>query len=310
MKKTLSILLTAALLFSLFAAAPVTADAAGAEAYIEEIQQLSVKFLTADGQTKTYIYAVPKVSVDSAYAATINEKLYSHSNDQVARFEYAYSHQLAITPDVGYQCCLYGDILDIVLYTNNFNMLNYSMWEYKINVKTGEQVTNENVFAIAGITKAEADQKLIGLIEADLQSGGRPEAAYYAAYGQAYYDTVVNEKLPTVTHYYLDDGGNLRAMLYGTWKVDGKQIGYCINGALIKAYHPPYLLGDADGDGKVSVLDATAIQRSLAKLSVKSFHEKAADADEDGKLTVLDATAIQRWLAKLSTHAGIGDPRK
>lgn len=67
-----------------------------------------------------------------------------------------------------------------------------------------------------------------------------------------------------------------------------------------------YVLGDVDNDGKVSVLDATAIQRSLAKLSVSAYNAKAADADQDAKVTVLDATAIQRYLAKLSTNPRVG----
>lgn len=70
----------------------------------------------------------------------------------------------------------------------------------------------------------------------------------------------------------------------------------------------PVLLGDADGDGKITILDATVIQRNLAKLSTAAYFEKPADADEDGKVTILDATAIQRYLAKLTTHDGIGDP--
>ena len=64
-----------------------------------------------------------------------------------------------------------------------------------------------------------------------------------------------------------------------------------------------YVRGDADGDGKVTILDATAIQRSLAALPVKSLNEKAADVDGDG-LTILDATAIQRYLAGFeNTHS-------
>ena len=68
-----------------------------------------------------------------------------------------------------------------------------------------------------------------------------------------------------------------------------------------------YLLGDADCDNEISILDATAIQRSLAAYYVAAFNEKAADADEDGELSILDATAIQRFLASLPTHAGIGE---
>ena len=66
------------------------------------------------------------------------------------------------------------------------------------------------------------------------------------------------------------------------------------------------LLGDADTDGEVTILDATAIQRRLVSLSVAAFDRDAADADQDGGLTILDATAIQRHLVKLPTNQNIG----
>ena len=70
-----------------------------------------------------------------------------------------------------------------------------------------------------------------------------------------------------------------------------------------------YILGDADGDTEVTILDATSIQRHLASLPTQSFNEKAADADQDGEVTIIDATTIQRHLAALPTQAkGIGQP--
>ena len=66
------------------------------------------------------------------------------------------------------------------------------------------------------------------------------------------------------------------------------------------------MLGDADCDTEVTILDATAIQRYLAGLTVSAFSEQAADADGDSEVTILDATAIQRWLAGLPTNKGIG----
>ena len=67
----------------------------------------------------------------------------------------------------------------------------------------------------------------------------------------------------------------------------------------------PYLLGDADSDGSVTILDATRIQRYIAELTVSSFSKKASDADQDGEVTILDATAIQRHLAGLPTNKNI-----
>ena len=63
-----------------------------------------------------------------------------------------------------------------------------------------------------------------------------------------------------------------------------------------------YMIGDADADKDITILDATAIQRYIAELPNKSFDKNAADADEDGDVTILDATAIQRYVAELPTE--------
>ena len=58
------------------------------------------------------------------------------------------------------------------------------------------------------------------------------------------------------------------------------------------------LKGDADSDGRVTVIDATRIQRYKAGIVPESMvNLKNADVDGDNKVTVLDATRIQRWLA-------------
>lgn len=68
------------------------------------------------------------------------------------------------------------------------------------------------------------------------------------------------------------------------------------------------ILGDADCDQTVSVLDATAIQKKLASLLVPVFITEASDTDEDGVLTIIDATFIQKWLAKIPSNDKIGKP--
>lgn len=60
------------------------------------------------------------------------------------------------------------------------------------------------------------------------------------------------------------------------------------------------LIGDADGDGEVSILDATRVQRALAGLAeLDILHNYLADVDGIDGVTVLDATTIQRALANL-----------
>lgn len=76
----------------------------------------------------------------------------------------------------------------------------------------------------------------------------------------------------------------------------------------MRDYYGVYLIGDADNDYTVTVLDATRIQRILVNM----------DPDTDGKgairgrtsedaLSILDATAIQRKLVNFSVDAPIGE---
>lgn len=67
-----------------------------------------------------------------------------------------------------------------------------------------------------------------------------------------------------------------------------------------------FIYGDVDLDGKVTVKDATLIQKGLAKITyVTAVQRYLADPDGTG-YSVKNATAIQKYLAKYetSTHWG------
>lgn len=58
------------------------------------------------------------------------------------------------------------------------------------------------------------------------------------------------------------------------------------------------LIGDANLDEKISILDATTIQRHLAQLSIMNDEQlKRADVNKSGDVTIVDATTIQLYLA-------------
>ncbi|MBQ3284540.1 MAG: hypothetical protein IJH40_02750 [Ruminococcus sp.] len=69
----------------------------------------------------------------------------------------------------------------------------------------------------------------------------------------------------------------------------------------------PYILGDVDGDGVVTVIDVSWIQRELADMSVtKTYNDAAGDVDGSGTVDIIDATYIQRYLAGMSVPYEIG----
>ena len=53
-----------------------------------------------------------------------------------------------------------------------------------------------------------------------------------------------------------------------------------------------YVVGDANGDGKVRIGDATTILNYIVGTTSDKFNEKAADANGDGKIRIGDATTI------------------
>ncbi len=71
----------------------------------------------------------------------------------------------------------------------------------------------------------------------------------------------------------------------------------------------PFVLGDADGNGRININDVTTIQRLLAEQPLDDSEAVAlrGDANADGRLTVEDATIIQRRIADYPTRYLIGE---
>ena len=59
------------------------------------------------------------------------------------------------------------------------------------------------------------------------------------------------------------------------------------------------LLGDANGDGEVNIVDATYVQLYVAKYKVEDINLTNADVNQDGLISIQDATAIQMFVTKM-----------
>ena len=97
---------------------------------------------------------------------------------------------------------------------------------------------------------------------------------------------------------------------YGSYAIEyaiAKGIDYVITDP--DYYEVEILLGDADGDNDVSILDATRIQRWLASYNDGNEEQVllCGDTDRDGDVSILDATLIQRWLAQFTVPTPIGE---
>ena len=102
------------------------------------------------------------------------------------------------------------------------------------------------------------------------------------------------------THFYCTECGKLFTNFSGTNETtwENVRIPRIVTGKL----------GDVDGDGEITVLDVTCLQRVLANVkTADDTINKLGDVDGDGELTTIDTTKLQRWLLGLSQDLKIGE---
>ena len=72
-----------------------------------------------------------------------------------------------------------------------------------------------------------------------------------------------------------------------------------LSGATVDTF-TTIVYGDVNGDGDITIMDATAIQLHIAQLEMLPEDKLAcADTDGDGKIAIMDATQIQLFIAQL-----------
>lgn len=66
---------------------------------------------------------------------------------------------------------------------------------------------------------------------------------------------------------------------------------------------PTYIVGDANGDNKVTVLDYLGIAKYILQGAIDGFNVQAADVNDDGKITVLDYLGVAKIILNGSLNS-------
>lgn len=99
-----------------------------------------------------------------------------------------------------------------------------------------------------------------------------------------------------------DDGGNIMIFNGGKPNEQLDPIPYQMTFAEL----PSGLIGDADGDNDVTVMDATFLQRAVAGVP-SEYSLISADVNGDGEIDLKDALAVRRYKAGMSTAERVGE---
>lgn len=93
---------------------------------------------------------------------------------------------------------------------------------------------------------------------------------------------------------------NIEVVSYDKEKIGKQMVVVSCHGILIEYEITIYSKGDVNLDGKVTIADATMLQKYLASIvMLNDLQKKAADSTSDGKISISDVTAIQKYIAGL-----------
>lgn len=193
--------------------------------------------------------------------------------------------------------------------TIEYHKTKYELYNKKLTWKLAKEICENKGGHLAVIDSSEENQVLTDLsssLSNYVWIGGTDEGSegnWYWVNGDSFSFTNWDSSEPSNSN-----GNEHFASLLGRtgkWN-DAANDNQFISGFICE-YEFNTILGDADGDGQVSALDTTWIQRALARQDVpETYDEAAADIDGDGKVTALDVTWLQRYLAKMDVPYEIG----
>lgn len=197
------------------------------------------------------------------------------------------------------------------------NERKYEVFDYKVDWQTAEAICEAKGGHLVKIDNAQENQ-LVGEI---MSQGSMDE----------YWIDATDRNSEGV---WTDHEGNL--LTYTNW-ADGEpnndfnaeQYGFMLKTSVqwadLKGFSPMYrntgficeyepekiILGDADGDGDITSIDATMVMRANVELDTGIDEDVLMNGDVDGNgaLEIIDATFIQRYLALMDTPYPIGNAK-
>ena len=212
---------------------------------------------------------------------------------------------IGLAPKEGYELYVTSGSINGINSVDAFHMTDGRQYlQFEINITAPDEYKTQNIELsvtppVAGGTPASTAKCTSGYAVAGTPQWTPADTTFQSG-------TQYTVKIPVTAEY---EWGDTSAV---TAKVNGKDAKFIAEykGGKQYAYYVEYtfdatsdfIMGDANSDGQISVLDVTEIQRYLAHtVDFDSTQKKASDVDGDGSITVSDVAVLQQFLAHIIT---------
>ena len=210
---------------------------------------------------------------------------------------------IGLAPKEGYELYVTSGSLNGINSVDAFHMTDGRQYlQFEINITAPDEYKTQNIELsvaepVAGVKPSTTATCTSGYAIPGTPSWTPADTTFKS-------DTQYTVKIPVTAEFEMGDIDTVTAKVNGKdakfiaeYK-GGKQYAYYVEYTFDAT--KDYLLGDVNGDGQVTVVDATLIQKYIAGLVTLSDTQKAAaDVNNDGSVSVIDATLIQKYIAGL-----------
>ncbi|MGN0491319.1 dockerin type I repeat-containing protein [Ruminococcus sp.] len=213
---------------------------------------------------------------------------------------------IGLAPKEGYELYVTSGSINGINSVDAFHMTDGRQYlQFEINITAPDEYKTQNIELsvaepVAGVKPATTATCTSGYAIPGTPSWTPADTTFKSG-------TQYTVKIPVKAEYEWGDISTVTAKVNGkdaTFIAEykgGKQYAYYVEYTFDAT--KDYMLGDVNNDGKISVLDATEIQKYIAGLvTFSSAQLSAGDVNGDGIITVADATQIQKYIAGLITE--------
>lgn len=165
---------------------------------------------------------VPYINVNSSYVNTVNSDIKKVFDDAIKNYNDGVSNKITYVDECGYKKYITDNSLSVVLTygVGATDVVHPNYYTYNINLKTGNQLSYEDVYKIAGLNSSNIDSKVENAITkimkeemSEISSDDYPSGTTFDTYNNQsisnYKESVSNNTLK----YFLSENGKLNIVV-------------------------------------------------------------------------------------------------